>query len=644
MESEKSRTQRAESSKAEETARLQQEATSAAAVATKAAGKEMEGQRALAKSTQDALQAQLSQAAAGAAASEAKLSAAEQAIKTAEAATATQRTLTRDNQTKIDQLNSNIQARIAKLEAENKARMESVHAAAQKSQSQAVKNAVNRAEARHNHMSAKFDAQIKMKDSAIEQHQAHARQADTNFKKISLRETQTAHKHSAELMKNQAVIEAARQSALQQDMKLKELARQLRELNASGDMKDAQFAEHMRNVNSSQANAQLEIATLTKASEDLVMKAQQQEIGFAAQQHLLHQQSGQKIAEYKAAMDKVNSEKNAILEQHYAQNLKEKDAIGDLHDKMHSMLIHMHKNPHDTQVLDQMRHQSKEFVGDPTLGDLLRQAEGLHSAFKAKPAQQPFVTLAMQEEKMDIAEPPGAPVMAGKRPRSISMEAPTPEALRHKRGRLLTRVEDAYSRAAGPASEAMEAAQAKKGPTLTAPAEATQAVQNIVDEFNKNPSLNVRHVISAMDIAVEDRSNTNMIINLVENVQEGIQEAEAETSERQAVLDTLDEKQQVEKLEEDSLEARLALYDAKRREVMMNWQSDMPPETRTQVEAGIAKENARLEKTVSDIDSQIKERVPDKSASWRLTEEEAAAAMERNATYLKMAIRNQTSR
>ena len=200
------------------------------------------------------------------------------------------------------------------------------------------------------------------------------------------------------------------------------------------------------------------------------------------------------------------------------------------------------------------------------------------------------------------------------------MEAPTPEALRHKRGRLLTRVEDAYSRAAGPASEAMEAAQAKKGPTLTAPAEATQAVQNIVDEFNKNPSLNVRHVISAMDIAVEDRSNTNTIINLVENVQEGIQEAEAETSERQAVLDTLDEKQQVEKLEEDSLEARLALYDAKRREVMMNWQSDMPPETRTQVEAGIAKENARLEKTVSDIDSQIKERVPDKSASWRLTD------------------------
>ena len=88
------------------------------------------------------------------------------------------------------------------------------------------------------------------------------------------------------------------------------------------------------------------------------------------------------------------------------------------------------------------------------------------------------------------------------------MEAPTPEALRQKRGRLLTSLDDAIARARPAASKAMAAALSKKSYTLTAPPEVTQAVQDIVEEFNKDPGLNVRKHISAMDIAVEDRSNT----------------------------------------------------------------------------------------------------------------------------------------
>ena len=106
-------------------------------------------------------------------------------------------------------------------------------------------------------MTAKFDAQLKINDSAIKQHQAHARQAETNFKKISLRETETANAHSQELMKNQAVIEAARQSALQTAVQLRDLAKELRELKESGKMQQQQFSENMRTVQSQQAHQQI---------------------------------------------------------------------------------------------------------------------------------------------------------------------------------------------------------------------------------------------------------------------------------------------------------------------------------------------------------------------------------------------------
>ena len=147
-----------------------------------------------------------------------------------------------------------------------------------------------------------------------------------------------------------------------------------------------------------------------------------------------------------------------------------------------------------------------------------------------------------------------------------------------------------------------------------------------------------------MEVQEQDRSKVNEIANYVERVQEGLKEADASNAERQAKIADMPADKKVEVLKEDGLDARLALYEAKKRAEMLRFraQLDADPETMEQVEAQIAKDNARLTKELKSIDKQISESGPMDSGyddSWNMTEDQANALRARNAKYLQMAVR-----
>ena len=79
-------------------------------------------------------------------------------------------------------------------------------------------------------------------------------------------------------------------------------------------------------------------------------------------------------------------------------------------------------------------------------------------------------------------------------------------------------------------------------------------------------------------------------------------------------------------LKEDGERTALALYEAKKRAEMLRFRAklDADPETMKQVEAQIAKDNARLTKELKSIDKQISETGGMASGyddSWNMSEE-----------------------
>jgi hypothetical protein len=293
-------------------------------------------------------------------------------------------------------------------------------------------------------------------------------------------------------------------------------------------------------------------------------------------------------------------------------------------------------------MLRNMRAQSAGLEGDQLVKGLLDQAEALHSAHKAKPARPPFLRLAMptiQEEKeAPMQEDPDPHGMAGKRTR----EEATPADVRAKRSRLLGDVEEQMAQVRQAATHAMAAA--KTQPLKIIKINAPTVVQNLLTQFNQDENVDIQSFVSSMEVQEQDRSKVNEIANYVERVQEGLKEADASNAERQAKIADMPADKKIEVLKEDGLDARLALYEAKKRAEMLRFRAelDADPETMKQVEAQIAKDNARLTKELKSIDKQISESGGMASGyddSWNMSEERVNELRARNAKYLQMAVR-----
>ena len=228
--------------------------------------------------------------------------------------------------------------------------------------------------------------------------------------------------------------------------------------------------------------------------------------------------------------------------------------------------------------------------------------------------------------------------MAGKRTR----EEATPAEVRGKRSRLVGDVEEQAKQVREAATQAM--ATARTEPVKIIKINAPVVVQNLLDQFNQDENVDVQGLVSQMDVSEQDRSKVNEVASYVERVQEGLKEADVSNAERQAKIANLPDEKKVEVLKEDGLDARLALYEAKKRAEMLRFRAelDADPETMEQVEAQIAKDNARLTKELKSIDKQISETGPMDSGyddSWNMTEDQANELRARNAKYLQMAVR-----
>ena len=161
---------------------------------------------------------------------------------------------------------------------------------------------------------------------------------------------------------------------------------------------------------------------------------------------------------------------------------------------------------------------------------------------------------------------------------------------------------------------------------------------------NQDENVDIQSFVSSMEVQEQDRSKVNEIANYVERVQEGLKEADASNAERQAKIADMPAAKKVEVLKEDGLDARLALYEAKKRAEMLRFRAelDADPETMKQVEAQIAKDNARLTKELKSIDKQISETggmVSGYDDSWNMSEERVNELRARNAKYLQLVVR-----
>ena len=249
-----------------------------------------------------------------------------------------------------------------------------------------------------------------------------------------------------------------------------------------------------------------------------------------------------------------------------------------------------------------------------------------------------------EKEELPSAMEPGEAL--GKRERSPSeVKPPSLRELRAKRGRMMTRLEDAYNRVTTTAIKAVE--EAKKHPPhkVLVQEDAPKVVQNLLTQFNENPGINAKALVSNMVIQQIDLTKTNVAINTIEKVQEGLQEAETETAEKIKQLEALPPAEAKQNFSDMELQAHFEMLDAKKRQEMLKWETEnVPAATRDQLEAAIAKDNARTTKVVTDLDAFRKEKYGEfeKSGPLNISEDEEtrfrAAHFDRLAKYEQEAI------
>ena len=162
-------------------------------------------------------------------------------------------------------------------------------------------------------------------------------------------------------------------------------------------------------------------------------------------------------------------------------------------------------------------------------------------------------------------------------------------------------LEEAMERASKAASAAMVPAQKAPGKILVQ-MHAPQVVQNLFTQFNENPGIDAQALVSRMVVHEEDRSKANVAIETVQQVQEGLKEAETETAANIATLDALPVEEAKKKVEEMTMDAYFAMLDAKKRAEMLKFEETGPTaQNRDQLEVAIAKDNAKHEKVLTDL-------------------------------------------
>ena len=162
------------------------------------------------------------------------------------------------------------------------------------------------------------------------------------------------------------------------------------------------------------------------------------------------------------------------------------------------------------------------------------------------------------------------------------------------------------------------------------PATQIQSVQDINNAFNADPNVNIMEVVEQLsaDALESDQPVIKTAATKVQAVQQGMQEGTEEVEGTIKAIEQLPQEDQQTAYDEASLDARLKLYDAQRRKEEMKWakrteQTEVPDELIASMEQEAAKrevESRALDKVMADRAHLTK------GATWRLTEEQAAAA------------------
>ena len=568
-----------------------------------------------ARGSKDDLQKQIASSAASEATAKTKLDAAqkffsqqkqasEDALAAAKDESARHRKLGVTQGAEIKALNQKVQDEITRVSKDNDEKIAKVRGVAKREKNTAVQRAVDAAEMRHKMTVSRLDSQIKTKDAEIAHHRNHAQQTNQKFEHLSRQEVKKANVHADQLLAAQKQIENARVAAIGQLQQMEQLKQQLRDAQSAGQMEKQEFASSMRKVTDQSAKQNEHIAQLDKANQDLTQQAAIREVGDAENQRRLHTESARKVSALRDKMNQAARDKHALLEKRHAEDMRQSAQIGEMHSQMHAMYYHMQQNPGDSTVLNQMRSQVRE-IKDEDLQGLLADAEQIHAKHNARPA--PFVVLQMPDEEKTAPLPPQVPD-ALKRARSPSVvEAPAARELRAKRGRLVSRLEDAMAAVRDTVRKQMqEERETQKPPhvVIINDAEPT-VVQNLLKEFNSNPTMNVEQAASrtiTMDVHTEDRNRANIVVNTIKKVQEGLREGANEAKEKLADLDQQPPDQTKRYFNDLELEAYCNKVDAMKRAEMLKFQSEgMTAQTKADLEANIAKDNARYSTERRDL-------------------------------------------
>ena len=540
----------------------------------------------------------------------------------------------------VDALNTQLKKELETQKAAHLQKVSSVQQIATSSKNAAVKSAVAAAESRHKTIQKNLSDQVKTKDSTIAGMNKNLQVVQDRMLKISQAEAQREKERSGLLRQYESQFSKAQAHMYTQVEEIQALKAQITKLQGTGQMDKEHFLRHMKTANEKENQLQATLDATRQSMEQIRQST-------AAQAKTEIDKAHSELSEAKGNFDRWTNEQNAaqlqkqkLLEQQLANQEAREKELTELTDRMHTMTAHL-IHQRDPEVLSKVQEIAKDHPNNTLFQSLLTRAQQSMEEEKTAP---PAIRLPPGYTVVPDADYETGPTKR-KAPEpdvpTVDVTPPAPEEIRGKRRRILDRMQQQF---ADKANQAIEAKEKAETVTLVSdPATQIQSVQDINDAFNADPHVNIMQIAEQqLGNAVEDdQPKIRAAASKVEAVQLGMTEGNNEVASTIAAIDKLPPDQQQTAFDEASLEARLKLYDAQKRKEELYWagrteQTEVPSE----LAASMEQEAAKREVESRALDKVMQERAHlTKGSTWRLTDEEAAAARSRNIVYLAMAVK-----
>ena len=540
----------------------------------------------------------------------------------------------------VDALNTQLKKELETQKAAHLQKVSSVQQIATSSKNAAVKSAVAAAESRHKTIQKNLSDQVKTKDSTIAGMNKNLQVVQDRMLKISQAEVQREKERSELLRQYESQFTKAQAHMYTQVEEIKTLKAQITKLQGTGQIDKQNFLRHMKTANAKETQLQATLDATRQSMEQIRQST-------AAQAKTEIDKAHSELSEAKGNFDRWTNEQNAaqlqkqkLLEQQLANQQARAKELAELTDRMHTMTAHL-IHQRDPEVLSKVQEIAKDHPNNTLFQSLLTRAQQSMEEEKTAP---PAIRLPPGYTVVPDADYETGPTKR-KAPEpdvpTLDVAPPAPEEIRGKRRRILDRMQQQFADKANAAIEAKEKAETVT--LVSDPATQIQSVQDINDAFNADPRVNIMQIAEQqLGNAVEDdQPKIRAAATKVEAVQLGMTEGNNEVASTIAAIDKLPPDQQQTAFDEASLEARLKLYDAQKRKEELYWagrteQTEVPSE----LAASMEQEAAKREVENRALDKVMQERAHlTKGSTWRLTDEEAAAARSRNIVYLAMAVK-----